>query len=154
MAAYKLPAPCHRRRANRGLYLASRYSGRRRRARSGLAVGPFTGADAGHQYYLASLLLLVGYYWLWWRKNVIAAGLKMPPVTPLFSLPAAMSPGYLRFITQRKYDDVAFSSDLLGLVAKRAIRLTSKKAKPKARGLHPLLMSSGFPVSQTKNISR
>ena len=77
------------------------------------------------------LLLLVGYYWLWWRKNVIAAGFKMPPVTPLFSLPAAMSPGYLRFITQRKYDDVAFSSDLLGLVAKRAIRLTSKKSQTK-----------------------
>ncbi len=108
------------------VYTAPRHSGKCHRPRSGLAVGPFTGADAGHQRYLASLLLLVGYYGLWWRKNVTATGLKMPPVTPQFSLPAAMSPCYLRFITQCKYDDVAFSSDLLGLVAKRAITLTRK----------------------------
>lgn len=78
------------------------------------------------------LLLLIGYYGLWWRKNVIAKGLKMPPVVPQFSLPAAMSPGYLRFITRRKYDDVAFSSDLLGLVAKRAVTLTKKKTTAKS----------------------
>lgn len=78
------------------------------------------------------LLLLIGYYWLWWRKNVIAKGLKMPPVVPQFSLPATMSPGYLRFITRRKYDDVAFSSDLLDLVAKRAVTITSKKTTAKS----------------------
>lgn len=77
------------------------------------------------------LLLLIGYYGLWWRKNVIAKGLKMPPVVPQFSLPATMSPGYLRFITRRKYDDVAFSSDLLDLVAKRAVTITSKKTTAK-----------------------
>ncbi|TLV22237.1 DUF2207 domain-containing protein [Klebsiella indica] len=80
------------------------------------------------------LLLLIIYYWLWWRKNVTITGLKMPPVVPQFSLPDAMSPGYLRFITQRKYDDVAFSSDLLGLVAKRAMTLTKKK-KSKAESV-------------------
>lgn len=78
------------------------------------------------------LLLLIGYYGLWWRKNVIAKGLKMPPVVPQFSLPATMSPGYLRFITRRKYDDVAFSSDLLDLVAKRAVTLTKKKTTTKS----------------------
>ena len=78
------------------------------------------------------LLLLIGYYGLWWRKNVIAKGLKMPPVVPQFSLPATMSPGYLRFITRRKYDDVAFSSDLLDLVAKRAVTITSKKTTAKS----------------------
>lgn len=35
-----------------------------------------------------------------------------------------MSPGYLRFITRRKYDDVAFSSDLLALVAKRGMAVS------------------------------
>lgn len=83
------------------------------------------------------LLLLIGYYWLWWRKNVTAAGLKMPPVVPQFSLPDTMSPGYLRFITQRKYDDVAFSSDLLVLVAKRAMTLTKKKSKAESVWLSP-----------------
>jgi uncharacterized membrane protein YgcG len=78
------------------------------------------------------LLLLIGYYGLWWRKNVIAKRLKMPPVVPQFSLPATMSPGYLRFITRRKYDDVAFSSDLLDLVAKRAVTITSKKTTAKS----------------------
>ncbi len=75
------------------------------------------------------VLLLAGYYLLWWRKNVTAIGLKMPPIVPLYSLPATMTPGYLRFITQRKYDDVAFSSDLLDLVAKRGVAITSKKSK-------------------------
>ena len=78
------------------------------------------------------LLLLIGYYGLWWRKNVIAKGLKMPPVVPQFSLPATMSPGYLRFITRRKYDDVAFSSDLLDLVAKRAVTITNKTTTAKS----------------------
>ncbi|POT55463.1 DUF2207 domain-containing protein [Citrobacter amalonaticus] len=83
------------------------------------------------------LLLLIAYWWLWWRKNVTATGLKMPPVVPQFSLPDTMSPGYLRFIMQRKYDDVAFSSDLLGLVAKRAMTLTKKKSKTKSIWLSP-----------------
>jgi uncharacterized membrane protein YgcG len=76
------------------------------------------------------VILLVGYCLLWWRKNVTATGLKMPPIVPLYSLPAPLSPGYLRFITQRKYDDVAFSSDLLDLVAKRGVAITHKKSKP------------------------
>lgn len=73
------------------------------------------------------LLLMAGYYLLWWRKNVIKTGLRMPPVVPLYSLPTTMSPGYLRFITRRKYDDVAFSSDLLALVAKRGMAVTGDK---------------------------
>ncbi|OMQ25733.1 DUF2207 domain-containing protein [Serratia oryzae] len=76
------------------------------------------------------LFLIIGYYLLWWRKNVTAIGLKMPPIVPLFALPAEMSPGYLRYITRRKYDDVAFSSDLLDLVAKRAVAMTVKQSQP------------------------
>lgn len=75
-------------------------------------------------------LLLIGYYLLWWRKNVTAAGLTMPPVVPLYSLPATLSPGYLRFITRCQYDDVAFSSDILQLVARRGATLTSSQNKP------------------------
>ncbi|WP_431223111.1 DUF2207 domain-containing protein [Serratia sp. L9] len=75
------------------------------------------------------VILLIGYCLLWWRKNVTATGLKMPPIVPLYSLPETLSPGYLRFITERKYDDVAFSSDLLGLVAKRGIAITRKERK-------------------------
>ncbi|WP_037386194.1 DUF2207 domain-containing protein, partial [Serratia sp. DD3] len=71
-------------------------------------------------------LLLLGYCLFWWRKNVFAPGLKMPVVVPLFELPATLSPGYLRYITKRAYDDIAFSSDLLNLVAKRGIALTQK----------------------------
>jgi hypothetical protein len=70
------------------------------------------------------LLLMAAYYLMWWRKNVTKAGLKMPPVVALYSLPPGMSPGYLRFITRRKYDDVAFSSDLLALVAKRGMAVS------------------------------
>ncbi|HCB1500154.1 TPA: DUF2207 domain-containing protein [Klebsiella michiganensis] len=73
------------------------------------------------------LLLMVLYYGLWWRKHVTKAGLRMPPVVPLFSLPAGMSPGYLRFLIRRKYDDIAFSSDLLGLVAKRGMAVKGDK---------------------------
>lgn len=65
------------------------------------------------------ILLLIGYYLLWWRKNVTAIGLKMPPIVPLYALPATLSPGYLRYVTQRKYDAIAFSSDLLNLVAQQ-----------------------------------
>ncbi|HEY4468600.1 MAG TPA: DUF2207 domain-containing protein [Klebsiella sp.] len=85
------------------------------------------------------LLLMAGYYLLWWRKNVARAGLKMPPVVPLYSVPAAMSPGYLRFITRRKYDDVAFSSDLLALVAKRGMAVTGDKNQSRS----PWLADSG-----------
>lgn len=77
------------------------------------------------------IFLLIGYYLLWWRKNVIATGLKMPPIVPLYSLPADTSPGYLRYITRRKYDDVAFSSDLLDLVAKRGMAITVKQSTSK-----------------------
>ena len=70
-------------------------------------------------------VLLMGlYYLLWWWRNVKPDGLKMPPVMPQYSLPAGMSPGYLRFITRRIYDDVAFTSDLLGLVAKGGMTLS------------------------------
>ncbi|MFV8847278.1 DUF2207 domain-containing protein [Serratia fonticola] len=75
------------------------------------------------------VLLLVVYCSWWWRNNVTAIGLKMPPVVPLYAMPTTMSPGYLRFITQRKYDDVAFSSDLLDLVAKRGAAITLKASK-------------------------
>lgn len=78
------------------------------------------------------VILLVGYYLLWWRKNVTAIGLKMPPIVPLYSRPATVSPGYLRYITQRKYDDIAFSSDLLDLVAKRGVSITVKESKRKS----------------------
>jgi len=73
------------------------------------------------------VLLLVIYCLWWWRKNVTAVGLKMPPVVPLYAMPADLSPGYLRFITHHKYDDVAFSSDLLTLVAKRCVAITVKR---------------------------
>ena len=75
------------------------------------------------------LLLMIGWYWRWWHKNITAVGLKMPPVVPLFSVPDTLSPGYLRYVTQRKYDEVAFSSDLLSLIAKRGMALTRKKVK-------------------------
>lgn len=87
------------------------------------------------------VLLLIIYCLWWWRKNVTAVGLKMPPVVPLYAMPANLSPGYLRFITQRKYDDMAFSSDLLTLVAKRCMAITIKENKlnnpwlPKFRSL-------------------
>ncbi|PSS47150.1 DUF2207 domain-containing protein [Enterobacter sp. FS01] len=83
------------------------------------------------------LLLLIGYYCLWWYQNVFAAKLKMPSVVPQFLLPETMSPGYLRFITQRRYDDEAFSSDLLGLVAKHALALTKRKSKAESGWLSP-----------------
>lgn len=75
------------------------------------------------------VLLLAVYCLWWWRNNVTAIGLKMPPVVPLYTMPTTLSPGYLRFITQRKYDDVAFSSDLLELVAKRGAAITLKASK-------------------------
>jgi len=77
------------------------------------------------------IFLIAGYYFLWWRKNVMALGLKMPPIIPLFVVPSTMSPGYLRYITERKYDDVAFTSDMLDLVAKRVAVIITKKRKPK-----------------------
>lgn len=76
------------------------------------------------------LLLMALYYLLWWRKNVTPAGLKKPPVTPQYGIPASMSPGYLRFITRRRYDDVAFTSDLLGLVAKGGMALSNTPDQP------------------------
>ena len=75
------------------------------------------------------VLLLIIYCLWWWRKNVTAVGLKMPPVVPLYAMPDNLSPGYLRFITQRKYDDMAFSSDLLALVAKRCVAISVKANK-------------------------
>jgi uncharacterized membrane protein YgcG len=73
-------------------------------------------------------LLLLASYFLWWRwKNVSAVGLKMPAVVPLYEHPATMTAGYLRFLCQRVYDDVIFSSDVLDLVGKRAVTLTVKK---------------------------
>ncbi|PVZ87096.1 DUF2207 domain-containing protein [Serratia sp. S1B] len=80
------------------------------------------------------VLLLLGYCLFWWRKNVTEPGLKMPAIVPLFELPAALSPGYLRFITQRSYDDIAFSSDLLSLVAKRGVALSQKEGKSSGWG--------------------
>ncbi|PVZ87095.1 DUF2207 domain-containing protein [Serratia sp. S1B] len=75
------------------------------------------------------VLLLIGYCLFWWRKNVTGPGLKMPAIVPLFELPTALSPGYLRYITQRSYDDIAFSSDLLNLVAKHGVALSQKEGK-------------------------
>jgi uncharacterized membrane protein YgcG len=77
------------------------------------------------------VLLLAVYCWWWWRKNVTAISLRKPAVVPLYEMPTALSPGYLRFISQRKYDDVAFSSDLLDLVAKRGAAITLKASKSK-----------------------
>ncbi|MCO7509616.1 DUF2207 domain-containing protein [Serratia fonticola] len=74
-------------------------------------------------------LILIGFCLLWWLKNVTFTRLKMPPVIPLYAMPATLSPGYLRFITQRKYDHVAFSSDLLDLIARRAVAITIKGKK-------------------------
>lgn len=103
------------------------------------------------------LLLMAGYYLMWWRKNVTQAGLRMTPVVPLFSLPASTSPGHLRFITRRKYDDVAFSSDLLALVAKRGMTLTSDKNPSRS----PWRLNSGIkqrltrlPVEGNRRLSR
>lgn len=74
------------------------------------------------------VLLLAVYCLLWLGRN----RLKMPSIVPLFTLPAAMSPGYLRYITTRIYDDVAFSSDLLDLVAKRGMAITTNVSDKKA----------------------
>ncbi|PVZ87094.1 DUF2207 domain-containing protein [Serratia sp. S1B] len=74
-------------------------------------------------------LLLFGYCLFWWFKNVINPGLKMPVVVPLFELPTTLSPGYLRYLTKRTYDDIAFSSDLLNLVAKRGIAISQKGSR-------------------------
>ncbi|WP_300001310.1 DUF2207 domain-containing protein [uncultured Cedecea sp.] len=76
--------------------------------------------------WIPALLMIIYCLW-WWRKNVTAVGLKMPVVVPLYTMPADMSPGYLRFLTHHKYDDVAFSSDLLALVAKGCVAITVKK---------------------------
>ncbi|PVZ87093.1 DUF2207 domain-containing protein [Serratia sp. S1B] len=75
------------------------------------------------------VLLLAAYCLSWWRRNSAIRGLKMPPIVPLFELPATLSPGYLRYITQRNYDDIAFSSDLLSLVAKQAIAITPQESQ-------------------------
>ncbi|MEO3988927.1 DUF2207 domain-containing protein [Pseudocitrobacter cyperus] len=75
-------------------------------------------------------LLVLGSYFLWWYwKNVSAAGLRMPAVVPLHEHPATMTAGYLRFLCQRAYDDLVFSSDVLDLVGKRAVVLTVQKSK-------------------------
>lgn len=73
------------------------------------------------------LLLMIGYYYCWWQKNVIQTGLKMPAIISLDHVPNGMTPGYLRFLIRRDYDDIAFSSDVLGLVTKRAVALVSGK---------------------------
>lgn len=80
------------------------------------------------------VLLLIGYCLFWWRKNVTRPGLRMPAVVPLFKLPVALSPGYLRYITQRRYDDIAFSSDLLNVVAKGGAAITQQESQSADRG--------------------
>ncbi|MBI0559440.1 DUF2207 domain-containing protein [Pectobacterium parmentieri] len=75
--------------------------------------------------------LIVIYYLLWWRKHITASRLTKPAVVPLYSVPDGISPGYVRYLCQRTYDNVAFSSDVLDLIAKRAIELTKIKHKPR-----------------------
>ncbi|WP_409311170.1 DUF2207 domain-containing protein [Pectobacterium sp. B1J-3] len=78
--------------------------------------------------WIPSFLIAI-YYLLWWRKHVAAARLTMPAVVPLYSIPDGVSPGYVRYLILRTYDNMAFSSDILDLVSRRAIALTKIKYK-------------------------
>ncbi|UUE57204.1 DUF2207 domain-containing protein [Pectobacterium aroidearum] len=75
--------------------------------------------------------LIVVYYLFWWGKHITPLCLTKPAVVPLYSVPDGVYPGYVRYLCQRTYDNVAFSSDILDLVAKRAIALTKVIHKPR-----------------------
>ncbi|GKW16941.1 membrane protein [Pectobacterium carotovorum subsp. carotovorum] len=75
--------------------------------------------------------LILAYFLFWWAKYITPIRLTKPAVVPLYSVPDGMSPGYVRYLCQRTYDNVAFSSDVLDLVAKRAIALTKVIQKPR-----------------------
>ncbi|WP_409158457.1 DUF2207 domain-containing protein [Pectobacterium sp. B2J-2] len=75
--------------------------------------------------------LIVAYYLFWWSKHITPLGLTKPAVMPLYNVPNGISPGYVRYLCQRTYDNVAFSSDVLDLVAKRAVALTKVIHKPR-----------------------
>ncbi|MEQ9922338.1 DUF2207 domain-containing protein [Pectobacterium brasiliense] len=75
--------------------------------------------------------LIVAYYLFWWSKHITPLGLTKPAVMPLYSVPNGIYPGYVRYLCQRTYDNVAFSSDVLDLVARRAIALTKVIHKPR-----------------------
>lgn len=70
------------------------------------------------------ILVITLLYLFWWCRHVLVARLKMPLVIPLYSVPEGITPGYIRYITQRKYDVFGFSSDILNLVAKRYLDIT------------------------------
>lgn len=71
---------------------------------------------------------------VWWWRKVVRVGLKKPPVIPLYDIPEGITPGFIRYICRRRFDDVAFSSDLLDLVARRALSLTLKTPKAGKQG--------------------
>ncbi|WP_338659482.1 DUF2207 domain-containing protein [Pectobacterium araliae] len=75
--------------------------------------------------------LIVAYYLFWWGKHITPLSLTKPAVMPLYNVPNGISPGYVRYLCQRTYDNVAFSSNVLDLVAKRAIALTKTIQKPR-----------------------
>lgn len=79
------------------------------------------------------VLLLALYYFSWWRKHVSGVRLKIPAVIPLYAVPEDITPGYLRYICQRKYDSLGFASDILDLVAKRYVEITQKKSRSKEK---------------------
>ncbi|KNC94966.1 hypothetical protein GM31_09910 [Trabulsiella odontotermitis] len=79
---------------------------------------------------LAMLIVLP----VWWWRKVVSGGLKMPPVIPLYDVPEGITPGFIRYVSQRRFDDTVFSCDLLDLVARRAISLTLKTTEPRGKG--------------------
>lgn len=80
------------------------------------------------------VLLMVLYYLSWWWRNVVKPGLKMPAVIPLYDTPEGMTPGFVRYVSKRSYDDIAFSSDLLDMVARRVLSLSSRKQEKASGG--------------------
>ncbi|MBW7982355.1 DUF2207 domain-containing protein [Enterobacillus tribolii] len=67
------------------------------------------------------VLLLALYYFGWWLINVVKPGLRMPAVVPRHDVPDGMTPGFIRYISKRRYDNVGFSGDLLDLVARQVM---------------------------------
>lgn len=81
------------------------------------------------------LILALAFCLRWWRSNVTPLKLKTPPLVPLYTLPAEMTPGQLRFIMRKKYDAIAFSSDLLNVIAKRGIALVNSGESANGRSV-------------------
>ncbi|WP_081005621.1 DUF2207 domain-containing protein [Trabulsiella odontotermitis] len=80
------------------------------------------------------VLAMLVWFPVWCWRKVVRAGLKKPPVIPLYDIPEGITPGFIRYVSQRRFDNVVFSSDLLDLVARRTLSLTLKTPKASKQG--------------------